>query len=148
MKLLILNGPNLNLLGIREPDIYGRRSYDDLVALIREYAAGVGVEVEFYQSNHEGDLIDAIHNAYFRRLDGIVFNPGAYTHTSLAIADAVKGVGLPTVEVHISDIAQREPIRQISYLRQVAVATVAGLGFDGYCLAIDILTLYRPAVES
>ena len=128
MKFLILNGPNINMLGIREPEIYGRQSYEDLVNLIKKHAAKIGVEVEFYQSNHEGDLVDAIQKAYFDHIDGIVFNPAAYTHTSVAIADAVKGVGLPTVEV-----------RQISYIRDVACLTVTGMGFDGYLKALDHL---------
>ncbi len=139
MKLLILNGPNINMLGIREPEIYGKKTYSDLVEMIRSYAEKTNTEVEFYQSNHEGDLVDAIQKAYFDRLDGIVFNPAAYTHTSVAIADAVKGVGIPTVEVHISDVSKRENFRQISYIRNVAKATVAGEGFKGYLHAIDIL---------
>lgn len=110
MKFLILNGPNINMLGIREPEIYGRQSYEDLVNLIKKHAAEIGVEVEFYQSNHEGDLVDAIQKAYFDHIDGIVFNPAAYTHTSVAIADAVKGVGIPTVEVHISEVSKREAL--------------------------------------
>ena len=117
MKFLILNGPNINMLGIREPEIYGRQSYEDLVNLIKKHAAEIGVEVEFYQSNHEGDLVDAIQKAYFDHIDGIVFNPAAYTHTSVAIADAVKGVGIPTVEVHISEVSKREDFRRISYIR-------------------------------
>ena len=139
MKLLILNGPNMNMLGIREPDIYGARTYADLLALLRQHAADLGVEVEFIQSNHEGALVDAIQQAYFDKVDGIVFNPGAYTHTSLAIADAVKAVQIPTVEVHISDVDAREPFRQISYIRAVAVETIAGHGFEGYCMAMDHL---------
>ena len=118
MKFLILNGPNINMLGIREPEIYGRQSYEDLVNLIKKHAAEIGVEVEFYQSNHEGDLVDAIQKAYFDHIDGIVFNPAAYTHTSVAIADAVKGVGIPTVEVHISEVSKREDFRRISYIRE------------------------------
>ena len=114
MKFLILNGPNINMLGIREPEIYGRQSYEDLVNLIKKHAAEIGVEVEFYQSNHEGDLVDAIQKAYFDHIDGIVFNPAAYTHTSVAIADAVKGVGIPTVEVHISEVSKTEDVRRIS----------------------------------
>ena len=121
MKFLVLNGPNINMLGIREPEIYGRQTYDDLVALMRSHAEELGVEVEFYQSNHEGDLVDAIQKAYFSRIDGIVFNPAAYTHTSVAIADAVKGVGIPTVEVHISEVSQREAFRHVSYIRDVAL---------------------------
>ncbi len=139
MKFLILNGPNINMLGIREPEIYGRQSYEDLVNLIKKHAAKIGVEVEFYQSNHEGDLVDAIQKAYFDHIDGIVFNPAAYTHTSVAIADAVKGVGLPTVEVHISEVSKREDFRQISYIRDVACLTVTGMGFDGYLKALDHL---------
>ena len=118
MKFLILNGSNINMLGIREPEIYGRQSYEDLVNLIKKHAAEIGVEVEFYQSNHEGDLVDAIQKAYFDHIDGIVFNPAAYTHTSVAIADAVKGVGIPTVEVHISEVSKREDFRRISYIRE------------------------------
>lgn len=139
MKFLILNGPNINMLGIREPEIYGRQSYEDLVNLIKKHAAEIGVEVEFYQSNHEGDLVDAIQKAYFDHIDGIVFNPAAYTHTSVAIADAVKGVGIPTVEVHISEVSKREEFRQISYIRDVACLTVTGMGFDGYLKALDHL---------
>ena len=120
MKFLILNGPNINMLGIREPEIYGRQSYEDLVNLIKKHAAEIGVEVEFYQSNHEGDLVDAIQKAYFDHIDGIVFNPAAYTHTSVAIADAVKGVGIPTVEVHISEVSKKAGvlIEAISYIKR------------------------------
>ena len=139
MKLLVINGPNINMLGIREPEIYGRQSYEDLVNLIKKHAAEIGVEVEFYQSNHEGDLVDAIQKAYFDHIDGIVFNPAAYTHTSVAIADAVKGVGIPTVEVHISEVSKREAFRQISYIRDVSCLTVTGMGFDGYLKALDHL---------
>ena len=140
MKILVLNGPNINILGIREPDIYGRQTYDDLVKLIKCHAEELGVEVEFVQSNHEGDLVDAIQNAYFSHTDGIVFNPAAYTHTSVAIADAVKGVGIPTVEVHISDVSKRESFRQVSYISAAAVKTIAGQGLDGYNQALDFLT--------
>ncbi|MBR0121265.1 MAG: type II 3-dehydroquinate dehydratase [Clostridia bacterium] len=139
MKILVLNGPNINMLGIREPDIYGRQSYKYLVETLKKHAAGKGVEVSFYQSNHEGALVDAIQQAYFDKIDGIVFNPAAYTHTSVAIADALKAVGIPTVEVHISDVAAREDFRQISYIRDIAVKTIAGKGLDGYSLAIDFL---------
>lgn len=139
MKFLILNGPNINMLGIREPDIYGRQTYDDLVRLINDHANRRKVEVEFYQSNHEGDLVTAIQKAYFDGIDGIVFNPAAYTHTSVAIADAVKAVAIPTVEVHISDVSSREDFRQISYVRAAAAATVSGHGLDGYNEALDIL---------
>lgn len=142
MRFLILNGPNLNLLGIREPAIYGTQSYAALVELVTAHAEQRGVEVEFYQSNHEGDLVDAIQRAYFDHLDGIVCNPAAYTHTSVAIADAVKGVGLPTVEVHISDVRSREAFRQVSYLRAVALDTVMGEGLAGYCTALDKLLVH------
>lgn len=140
MKFLILNGPNINILGIREPEIYGRQSYDDLLRLVGEHARELGVEVEFYQSNHEGDLVDAIQKAYFDGIDGIVFNPAAYTHTSVAIADAVKGVGIPTVEVHISEVSKREAFRQVSYIGTVAVHTITGRGLAGYTDAMDYLT--------
>ena len=139
MKILIINGPNLNLLGVREPEIYGGNTYSDLVQMVTDYALTKGVGVEFYQSNHEGDLVDAIQRAYFDKFDGIVINPGAYTHTSIAILDAVKAVNVPTVEVHISDVSSREDFRKISYIRQVAKATICGKGFKGYNEAIDIL---------
>ncbi len=139
MKILIINGPNLNMLGIREPNIYGRETYASLLDKISAYADEKGVSVSFFQSNHEGDIIDAIQEAY-RKVDGIVINPGGYTHTSVAIPDAVKAVGVPTVEVHISDINAREEFRKISYIRPVCIATVAGEGTDGYLHAIDILT--------
>ncbi len=139
MKILILNGPNINILGIREPDIYGRQTYDDLVKLIKARAEELNIETEFYQSNHEGDLVDAIQNAYFTGVDGIVFNPAAYTHTSIAIADAVKGVGIPTVEVHISEVSKREAFRQVSYISSVAVKTITGQGLNGYVQALEFL---------
>lgn len=139
MKLLVLNGPNINMLGIREPDIYGKRTYEDLKNLVSEHAKEIGAEVEFFQSNHEGALIDEIQRVYFDKVDGIVFNPAGYTHTSVAIADAIKGVNIPTVEVHISEVDKREPFRQISYVRAVAVDTIQGMGFEGYLKAMDIL---------
>ena len=139
MKILVLNGPNLNMLGTREPAIYGSGTYDDLQQMIRTHAEKCGVEVLFYQSNHEGALVDAIQQAYFDGVDGIVFNPGAYTHTSVALLDALKTVGIPTVEVHISNVAKREDFRQISYVRAACVATVMGKGFTGYTEALDIL---------
>ena len=142
MKILVLNGPNINILGIREPEIYGRQSYKDLLKLISEHAEEKGVTVEFYQSNHEGDLVDAIQKAYFDGIDGIVFNPAAYTHTSVAIADAAKGVGIPTVEVHISDVSQREDFRQVSYAGMACVQTYMGLGLEGYRKAILFLKDY------
>lgn len=139
MKILVLNGPNLNLLGIREPEIYGRGTYEELIALVSAHAAKRGAQVEFFQSNHEGALVDAIQNAYFSGVDGIVFNPAAYTHTSIAIADAVKAVGIPTVEVHLSDVDARESYRRVSYLSEAAIHTVKGRGFAGYTEAMDVL---------
>ncbi len=138
MKILVINGPNLNMLGIREPDHYGRETYDDLVKKIEAYCLEKGVEVEFYQSNHEGCLVDRIQQAY-GNTDAIVINPGAYTHTSIALLDAVKSVGITTVEVHISKLEQREDFRQISYIRLAAAKTITGLGTDGYLRAIDFL---------
>ena len=139
MNILVLNGPNLNMLGIREPGIYGRGTYEDLQSLIRAHAQKRGVNVSFYQSNHEGALVDAIQQAYYDGTDGIIFNPAAYTHTSVALLDALKAVGIPTVEVHISDVSAREDFRQRSFVRAACVATVMGKGFDGYCEAMDIL---------
>ena len=138
MKLLILNGPNINFLGIREPDIYGAVTYDQLCRRIREHAQARGIEVELYQSNHEGDLVDQIQGAY-GSVDGIVINPAAYTHTSVALLDAVKAVSIPTVEVHISDVSAREDFRQVSYIRPACVATISGHGIDGYLEAMDLL---------
>ena len=139
MKILVLNGPNLNMLGIREPSIYGSGTYADLQALIRAHAAERQVDVSFFQSNHEGALVDAIQQAYDDKVDGIIFNPAAYTHTSVALLDALKAVGIPTVEVHISDMSSREDFRQVSFVRAACVATVAGKGFAGYNEAMDIL---------
>ena len=138
MKILVINGPNLNMLGIREPDHYGKETYADLIKKIEQHCAQKGVEVELFQSNHEGDLLDKIQSAY-QNADGIVINPGAYTHTSIAILDAVKAVGIPTVEVHISKVEQREDFRQISYIRLACVKTITGHGTDGYLEAIDFL---------
>ncbi len=138
MKILVINGPNLNMLGIREPDIYGKKTYDDLLLYIKEEADRLGIAVEFYQSNHEGDIVDKIQSAY-GNTDGIVINPAAYTHTSIAIPDALKAVGIPTVEVHISDISSREAFRRISYVSPVALKTIAGKGFEGYILAMNEL---------
>ncbi len=139
MKIYIINGPNLNMLGIREPSVYGKGSYNDLKNRIQTHAAAQGADVVFYQSNHEGDLVDKIQEAYFSGADGIVINPGAYTHTSVALLDAVKAVGLPTVEVHISDVAKREDFRQRSYIRSACIGTIMGHGFDGYTEAVDML---------
>ena len=138
MKLLVINGPKLNMLGIREPEIYGRETYADLCALIQKHCDEKSIEVTFYQSNHEGAIVDEI-QAACGRLDGIVINPGGYTHTSVAIRDAIAAVGLPTVEVHISDVSAREDFRQRSFVRATCIATVMGKGFDGYCEAMDIL---------
>ena len=138
MNILVINGPNLNMLGIREPEIYGKATYADLCRLIEAHAAEIGVEVSLYQSNHEGDLVDAIQQAY-GKADGIVINPGAYTHTSVAILDALKAVGIPAVEVHISDPDARDKFRKVSYIRAACVKTIKGLGFDGYLEAMDFL---------
>ncbi len=138
MKILVINGPNINMLGIREPDIYGTATYDMLTEKIRSHSAKRGVEADFFQSNHEGDIIDAIQSAY-RVYDGIIINPAGYTHTSVAIADALKAVGIPSVEVHISNVDRREPFRQISYVRDVCIKTIAGHGLDGYTEAVDLL---------
>ncbi len=136
MKLLVINGPNLNMLGVREPEIYGKRTLSDLEAMIGAYCDGKGVAVDFFQSNHEGEIVEAIQKAY-RVYDGIIINPAAYTHTSIAILDALKAVGIRTVEVHISDVSAREPFRQVSYVGLYAEKTVKGLGFDGYLRAVD-----------
>lgn len=138
MKILVINGPNLNMLGIREPQIYGSNTYKDLCEKIEKHAKNIGIECEIYQSNHEGDLVDKIQGAY-NNADGIVINPAAYTHTSVALLDAVKAVGLPTVEVHISDVSKREDFRQISYIRSACIKTISGHGTDGYIEAIDFL---------
>ena len=138
MKLLVLNGPNLNMLGIREPEIYGASTYADLEALVRASAAAMQIDVEIRQTNHEGVLVDWIQEAY-GSFDGIVINPAAYTHTSIALLDAVKAVNLPTVEVHISDVSRREDFRQISYIRQACVKTISGHGLQGYAEAMDFL---------
>ena len=141
MKLFVINGPNLNLLGVREPDLYGREDYAALVRLVEETCAGAGIEAEVYQSNHEGDLVDRIQAAR-TEADGIVINPAAYTHTSIAILDALKAVALPAVEVHISDVSKREPFRQISYAGMACVKTYMGLGLEGYRQAILFLKSY------
>ncbi len=142
MKLYIINGPNLNMLGIREPNHYGKTSYDELVAIIGEHCRCAGAEPVFFQSNHEGDLVDKIQEAYFTGADGIVINPGAYTHTSIALLDAAKAVALPLAEVHISKVDEREDFRRQSYIRAAAVKTVSGHGIDGYKEAIDFLIKY------
>ena len=138
MKLLVINGPNLNMLGIREKDLYGAQDYDALCAFIRQTALELDVEVEIFQSNHEGELVDCIQNAY-KKVDGIVINPAAYTHTSVAILDALKAVAIPAVEVHISDVDSREAFRQVSYAGMYCEMTIKGQGLDGYCQAMRYL---------
>ena len=138
MKVLVINGPNLNLLGVREPGIYGVLSYDDLTRYVEDVCKECGVEVELFQSNHEGAIVDKIQDA-LGKFDGIVINPAAYTHTSVAILDALKAVALPAVEVHLSDVSAREPFRQVSYAGMACVATYAGLGFEGYRRAVEFL---------
>ncbi|MCR4771209.1 MAG: type II 3-dehydroquinate dehydratase [Oscillospiraceae bacterium] len=142
MKLLVINGPCMNMLGIREPEIYGTESYESLCSRIREYARKRGVEAEIYQSNHEGDLVDKILDA-FGNTDGIVLNPGAYTHTSVALLDAVRAVGIPTVEVHISDVSAREDFRRRSYVREACIAAITGHGLDGYTEAMELLIMEK-----
>ncbi len=139
MNILIMNGPNLNLLGVREPEIYGHETYASLLENIQQHADECGACVRFVQSNHEGALVDAIHTAFFDGFDGIVMNPGAYTHTSVALLDALKATRLPCVEVHISDPDTREPFRRVSYVRAACIATVAGHGTAGYLEALDLL---------
>ena len=142
MKILVLNGPNLNMLGVREPAIYGRKTYADVVAEIEEKARELQVECAVKQSNHEGALVDMIQSAYHEGVDGIVINPAAYTHTSVAIADALKTVSIPTVEIHISDPDTRESFRHVSYIRPIVIATVKGEGTDGYLHALTLLVEY------
>ena len=139
MKILVINGPNLNMLGIREPEMYGRETYEDLLEKIRRHADRTGNEVSFYQSTPEGDLVDAIPEAYGKQ-DGIILNPGAYTHTSVALLDALKAVGIRTVEVHITDVEEREEFRKISYVRAACEKTISGHGTNGYLEAMDFLT--------
>ena len=138
MKILVINGPNINMLGIREPEHYGKETYSDLVSKIQKHCDMKNVDVKIFQSNHEGDLVDEVQNAY-SNADGIVINPGAYTHTSIAILDAVKSVNIPTVEVHISKVEEREDFRQLSYIRLACIKTITGHGTDGYLEAIDYL---------
>ena len=147
MKFLIINGPNLNMLGIREPGIYGSENYETLCRKVLSHAEALGIEAELYQSNHEGDLVDEIQKAY-GRIDGIAINPGAYAHTSTALLDAVKAVGIPTVEVHISRVEEREAFRQVSYIRAACVKTITGHGIQGYLEAMDFLTEYLKGGKS
>lgn len=138
MKILVLNGPNINMLGIREPGIYGKQSYQDLLDLLADTAGQLGIDIEYYQSNHEGCLVDKIQEAY-GKFQGIVINPAAYTHTSVAILDALKAVAIPAVEVHISNVDERESFRQISYAGMYCEKTIKGQGFNGYCQAMKYL---------
>lgn len=142
MKILVINGPNLNFLGIREPEIYGDSTYKDLCNLIKKKSKQDNVKVDFFQSNHEGKLVDKIQKAYYKKYDGIIINPGGYTHTSVAILDALKAVNIPCVEVHISDINGREEFRKHSYISLVAKRTIKGLGFYGYIEALTFLEKY------
>ena len=139
MKLLVINGPNLNLLGLRKPAIYGSQNYESLLTLVRAACDAEGIEVGFAQSNHEGALVDAIQQAYFDRVDGMIINPAAYTHTSVALLDAVKAVGIQTVEVHVSDPDSREDFRHVSYIRAACIATIRGHGLPGYLEALHLL---------
>lgn len=139
LRILVINGPNLNMLGIREPHIYGEKTYVQLLDFVQEYCSNKGILLEQFQSNHEGEIVDKIQLAY-GNFDGIVINPAAYTHTSVAIPDAIKAVGIPTVEVHLSDITQRESYRRISYTSEAVVGTICGKGFNGYIEAIELLT--------
>ena len=142
MKILVINGPNLNFLGIREPEIYGSKTYKDLCDLIENHASIEDIDVEIFQSNHEGVIVDKIQQAYYDKVDGIVINPAAYTHTSVAILDALKSVNVPTVEVHISDINEREEFRKHSYISLAAIRQIKGLGFNGYIEAMKYLKAY------
>lgn len=139
MKILVLNGPNLNMLGIREVNIYGNKTYSDLCNLIYSFCNDNNIDVEIYQSNYEGDLINKLQQAYFDKVDGIVFNPAAYTHSSIALLDALKAISIPCIEVHISNIEEREDFRQVSYIRKACLQTISNLGFQGYIEAIKTL---------
>ena len=142
MKILVINGPNINMLGIREPEIYGKHTYRDLLCKIKKHCKNKKIKVCFFQSNHEGKIVTKIQRA-LGKFDGIVINPAAYTHTSVALLDALKSVGIPAVEVHISDVSKREDFRQISYVRNACVKTIVGHGFDGYTEAVDFLCEYK-----
>ena len=146
MNILIINGPNLNMLGIREPEVYGTATYEDLVGLITAEAKRLGIQVSFVQSNSEGALVDAIQSAY-QTFDGIIINPAAYTHTSIALLDAVKAVGIPTIEVHISDPATREEFRKTSYVRAACINSIIGRGFVGYLDALRELATLLDAIQ-
>ncbi|MDY3868944.1 MAG: type II 3-dehydroquinate dehydratase [Pyramidobacter sp.] len=144
MNILVINGPNMNMLGVREPEIYGRQTLADLENMIRAHCQSAGISAQFFQSNHEGAIVDRIQEAWREKIDGIVINPAAYTHTSVAIADALRAVGIPAVEVHISDIQSREDFRHRSFTEEACIAQIAGRGFAGYCDAVDLL-LQRAA---
>ncbi len=146
MKILVINGPNINMLGLREPDIYGSGTYEALLSFVRGVCQSEGIEAEFFQSNHEGDIVDCIQQAY-GVYDGIVINPAAYTHTSIAILDALKAVGIPAVEVHISDVKSREDFRQVSYAGKACIKTYMGLVFDGYKEAVLFLKQYFDKIK-
>lgn len=139
MRILVISGPNLNMLGIREKNLYGDQSYDDLLSFVKKIAKKNKIEVDFYQSNHEGAIVDKIQEAYYQKYDGIVINPAAYTHTSIAILDALRAISIPTVEVHLSDINSRESFRRKSFISEVCIKTIVGKGFDGYLDAISLL---------
>ena len=139
MKILVINGPNMNMLGIRQPEIYGHATYEDLKSMIAGEAERLGAEVSFFQSNHEGALIDEVHRAYFEKADGIIINAGEYTHTSVALMDALLAVSLPVIEVHLSDPSRREEFRHRSYVAMAAKGSVVGLGFTGYRRAMELL---------
>ncbi|MCL2427499.1 MAG: type II 3-dehydroquinate dehydratase [Oscillospiraceae bacterium] len=145
MKFLVINGPNINMLGVRQPEIYGHANYEALVKLVEDTCAKEGIDVSLFQSNHEGAIVDAIQEA-LNEYDGIIINPAAYTHTSIAILDALSAVSVPTVEVHISDVASREDFRQVSYIRDICIKTIAGEGIDGYRQAILCLKGYLEEV--
>ena len=146
MNILVLNGPNMNMLGIRQPEIYGKATYQDLCDMLQTEADKLGVDISFFQSNHEGALVDAIQQAYFDKVDGIIINPAAYTHTSVAILDALKAVSIPAVEVHISDVDAREPFRQVSYAGLACQKTIKGHGLEGYREAIQYLKAIHSGV--
>ena len=139
MKILVINGPNMNMLGIRQPEIYGHATYEDLKSMIEGEAERLGAEVSFFQSNHEGALIDEVHRAYFEKANGIIINAGGYTHTSVALMDALLAVSLPVIEVHLSDPSRREEFRHRSYVAMAAKGSVVGLGFTGYRRAMELL---------
>ncbi len=141
-KILIINGPNINFVGIRQKEIYGNKTYLDLVSECEKHASLIGVNLEVYQSNHEGDIIDKIQEAYFEKVDGIIINGGGYTHTSIAIMDALKGSAIPTIEVHLSNIYEREEYRHVSYIKKTSIHSIIGKGFDGYIEAMDYLKEY------